>query len=527
VNVLEALLSRGYFPKELPPVFSTAGFAKAVTAASFDPSACLVAPNLKDHLDHPERGISRLCRHSLARLDGTNRLLHIPHPTHFYSLCTALDDGWAKVEARLRQSYLAISVPKPDPNSLRAFIPTEPGSSRPTRRVRDRAGGDFLVIADVANFYGTIYTHSIPWALHTKNVAKKNRRDSSLLGNVIDGYVRNGQDGQTVGLPAGPDTSFLIGEMILTAVDLQLRQRHPSLIGFRFYDDYELVCRDETAAREVLACVQSCLSEYELSLNQRKAKIVRLPCEIDHTWLTTLRQLKLSDTVKQDEFIDFVNTVFPLARDYPNDPVLRYALVRLVSGHKIGDVWDAYQNFLLQIYRSEPGLSHLVAGELLRHEWQDHPTDKQFLERAISDHISQYAATYATNEVVWALWLAIVFDVRLDASIADTVSSITDNLVAILALDARNRGLFRSSLDTSLWESKLTEDHIYSSDWLLSYEIAARDWLPIQDGSDYINKHPCFGALCRSGIRFYDEASYESKDSLIKRLEINIDLYGV
>jgi hypothetical protein len=527
VNALKRLLSRGYFPKELPPAFGTESFAIAVTGASFDANACLVAPKSDGRLVHPKRGISHPCRHSLARLDGTNRLLHIPHPAHFYSLCTSLDHGWAEVEAHLNQSFLAISAPKPDPKFLRAFIPTEPGSSRPTRRLGDRARGDFLVIADVANFYGTIYTHSIPWALHTKDIAKKNRGDLSLLGNAIDVYVRNGQDGQTVGLPAGPDTSFLVGEMILTSVDLELGQSCHDLIGFRFYDDYELVCRNETSAREVRANLQSCLSEYELSLNQRKTRIVRLPCEIDHTWLTTLRQFRLPDKVKREELVDFVNTVFPLAKKYPNDPVLRYALVKLVSGTKVGDVWNTYQNLLLQIYRSEPGLSRLVAGELLRYEWQGHPIDKLFLERAISDHIAQYASTYATNEIVWALWLAIVFEVQLDESIADKVSSITDNLVAILALDARNRGLFRSSPDTSLWKSKLTEDHIYSRDWLLAYEIAAHGWLPIQDGSDYINKHPCFGALCRSGIRFYDEASYESKDSLIKRLEINIDLYGV
>ena len=156
MNVLKLLLSRGYLPKELPPAFSTESFAIAVTAASFDPNACLVAPDSKGRLVPPKHGTSHPCRHSLARLDGTNRLLHIPHPAHFYSLCISLDHGWAEVEAHLNQSFLAISAPTLDSKSLRAFIPAEPGSSRPTRRLRDRASGDFLVIADVANFYGTV-----------------------------------------------------------------------------------------------------------------------------------------------------------------------------------------------------------------------------------------------------------------------------------------------------------------------------------------------------------------------------------
>jgi hypothetical protein len=60
---------------------------------------------------------------------------------------------------------------------------------------------DYLIQTDITDCYGSIYTHSIAWALHTKAVAKSKRNDSSLLGNKIDKYIQNMQCGQTNGIP--------------------------------------------------------------------------------------------------------------------------------------------------------------------------------------------------------------------------------------------------------------------------------------------------------------------------------------
>ena len=40
---------------------------------------------------------------------------------------------------------------------------------------------EFLMNTDIADCYGSIYTHSIPWALHTKEVSKRTR-GMTLLG---------------------------------------------------------------------------------------------------------------------------------------------------------------------------------------------------------------------------------------------------------------------------------------------------------------------------------------------------------
>ena len=48
----------------------------------------------------------------------------------------------------------------------------------------------YLFVTDIANCYGSIYTHSIAWALLGKEDAKKKRSSKGLLGNIIDRYIQ-------------------------------------------------------------------------------------------------------------------------------------------------------------------------------------------------------------------------------------------------------------------------------------------------------------------------------------------------
>src|SRR5687768_10530943 len=126
MSIINLLLSKGYFPKELPPAFTTENLANFVNDPGlFNPTRCMVAPKSNGTLAHPKNGFSHLCKHNLARLDGTTRSLHIPHPTHYYYLCESLDSKFTDIETHLNNSALSISTPMQDPKSIRAFIPTE------------------------------------------------------------------------------------------------------------------------------------------------------------------------------------------------------------------------------------------------------------------------------------------------------------------------------------------------------------------------------------------------------------------
>jgi hypothetical protein len=82
----------------------------------------------------------------------------------------------------------------------------------------------FIAKTDISRFYHSIYTHSIPWALHGKEASKADRRAQSakVPFNRLDQIMQFGQDGQTIGIPVGSDTSRITAELISTAIDLEL-----------------------------------------------------------------------------------------------------------------------------------------------------------------------------------------------------------------------------------------------------------------------------------------------------------------
>lgn len=56
-----------------------------------------------------------------------------------------------------------------------------------------------LLHTDVTDCYGSLYTHSIAWAIHGLEEAKKSKNDKSLLGNKIDFHIQSSRYGQTNG----------------------------------------------------------------------------------------------------------------------------------------------------------------------------------------------------------------------------------------------------------------------------------------------------------------------------------------
>ena len=73
---------------------------------------------------------------------------------------------------------------------------------------------DFVFDTDVADCYGSIYTHSIVWAVESKTIAKSQhgRDNKSLLGNIIDASIQNAQYKQTNGIPQGSVLMDFIAE---------------------------------------------------------------------------------------------------------------------------------------------------------------------------------------------------------------------------------------------------------------------------------------------------------------------------
>ena len=133
---------------------------------------------------------------------------------------------------------------------------------------------EYVLHTDISNCYGSIYTHSIPWALHTKPIAKADR-DKSLLGNIIDDHLRNMSYGQTNGIPQGSVLMDFIAEMVLGFADLELSDKlsKTTIEAYqiiRYRDDYRIFANNPQDAELITKFLAEILIGLGMRLNAQK-----------------------------------------------------------------------------------------------------------------------------------------------------------------------------------------------------------------------------------------------------------------
>ena len=206
---LLSLLDKGFFPRELPPPFNTKSFAVyAPTVAAGWSNAV-------------KRTWTRCVTHNLARPGGLRRPLKIPNPLSYFVLADIIASNWTTIKNHTWTVRLSASRPYVIKRSPRSVVPRYRYSELSRLRALRRRGSRYLLRTDIDQFYPSIYTHAVPWALHTKSVCRAALTapggGATLVGNQIDKALQCMMDGQTHGIPIGSryftsrggDTSFL------------------------------------------------------------------------------------------------------------------------------------------------------------------------------------------------------------------------------------------------------------------------------------------------------------------------------
>lgn len=135
---------------------------------------------------------------------------------------------------------------------------------------------EILFETDITDCYGSIYSHSIPWALHTKPVAKDQRRDQSLIGNIIDSHIQDMSHGQTNGIPQGSVLMDFLAEMVLGYADKLLSQELQYSSSeckiLRYRDDYRVFVNNPQVGNAVIKALTEIMHGLGLKLNSAKTK---------------------------------------------------------------------------------------------------------------------------------------------------------------------------------------------------------------------------------------------------------------
>lgn len=129
---------------------------------------------------------------------------------------------------------------------------------------------------DVTDCYGSLYTHSISWALHGLEVAKTAKGKGGLLGDKIDGCIRAGRYGQTNGISQGSVLMDFIAELVLGYVDELITSKLGVANDFhilRYRDDYRIFTNSDVRAEEILKLISDQLRSVGMRLGVAKTFI--------------------------------------------------------------------------------------------------------------------------------------------------------------------------------------------------------------------------------------------------------------
>lgn len=148
----------------------------------------------------------------------------------------------------------------------------------------------FLRKLDISNCFSSIYTHTISWAVKTKDVAKHQIGLSNFEQN-FDKFMQHVNYNETAGIVIGPEFSRIFAEIIFQYIDLQIEKRLASEeYKLKLYKDYEIyryvddmfVFSNKVDNLELIEkVIREELEPFRLYLNDNKEKDFLVPFASD------------------------------------------------------------------------------------------------------------------------------------------------------------------------------------------------------------------------------------------------------
>ena len=213
------------------------------------------------------------------------RPLQIINPLVYVALIHKIteQENWKKIQARFKNfsknekiKCLSIPVQSENKQSDKAQQISNWWEQVEQQSILLSLEYDYVFDTDVADCYGSIYTHSIAWAIEGRKKAKNNRKNN-LLGNFIDATIQNAQYGQTNGIPQGSVLMDFIAEMVLGYIDLILtialkKCKVNQYRILRYRDDYRIFVCNSNDGEMLLKLLSEIMMPFGFKLNSNKTK---------------------------------------------------------------------------------------------------------------------------------------------------------------------------------------------------------------------------------------------------------------
>lgn len=181
-------------------------------------------------------------------------------------------------------------------NSKLSNIMKSPNFKRNTLKFR------YFLKLDIQNFFNSIYTHALTWAIvGNKNLGKsyKDRQYKSTFAVQTDFIQQKSNNNETNGILIGPEFNRIIADIILTKIDVEVEKNlfEKNIILekdykiIRFVDDYFIFSNSTKILESIEEEISKNLVEYNLYLNYSKKGIDEKPFLITDNSILELKTL--------------------------------------------------------------------------------------------------------------------------------------------------------------------------------------------------------------------------------------------
>ncbi|MBF0106228.1 MAG: RNA-directed DNA polymerase [Deltaproteobacteria bacterium] len=327
-DVFTGLLDYGLFANKIPPCFTSRGLSSSID------SQTLQILDIQDE-SKLKRALNSYChdyiRYQALRDINVPRHLGIPHPESYLLQVLAIKKYWDDINRHNKSHSKNVSrIHARYIGGEKIFEMNYKGYNHPQLEENElewMAGAEFVVKADISACFPSIYTHSIPWALHGRDESKSKRGLLALSGNLLDQCSQKTRDSQTNGLLIGPHSSNIVSEIILTKIDSQLLTKGYEKVK-RHIDDYEFYAKSFDEAEYFLRDLGLALREYELTLNEKKTKILKLPRPSEENWVNELNRFHFpkDEEIKFATVRSFLDLALNLSQTAGTSAPLNYAI---------------------------------------------------------------------------------------------------------------------------------------------------------------------------------------------------------
>lgn len=435
-------MKNGFFPEVLPPCFVSSDFRRAAHG---------IIGNLKNKKFHKGRQTNYI-KYNGTKHDGNRRTYGTPNPISYFHICGFVADNWKTFENNFKQSPFTVSYPKAASDTDDRAIIVSSLSELSHQLSKKIKYAPYILKADVAQFFPSIYTHSIPWAAHGIDASKADQNYKSIKNrfNRLDFFVQNIQSKQTRGVLVGPDAFRVIAEFIACQIDKKLLDVAGKLIvgAVRHVDDFYIGVRSETDAVAVLSHLREVLQTFELQVNDSKTDILNGLTPIDDVWAQDLRSMPVPQfhffSADMDDYIgdgdkDKVNRLldhaFELSQKNKSESPIKMALRRLDQAKIYRTAsWKFVEPKLQRMLFHFPHSLDYISLLVVKRFAIDQEIDREGWKEAAEQLIGQHLSFRHHHEIVWLLWLLLTCEIEISPHLITKLSSIPNGHIQSLLI---------------------------------------------------------------------------------------------